>query len=306
MKKFFTLCFLSATLSAAPPSQLHSQLSKKSQPVNSRQNNSTSSPSALKNLSTYPENTSLELKTLMSADEQQTTGISQLSPDQLNQLQNWISQYIEREQSLQNSVSGNQLAMVLSQGHYIKLGNGQVWDISPNAWIYTFYWQKGDLITVGKSGDMLFPVLLTNTTTGQSVNALTASENSAKAFNESYTITSVTDSGQFVTLSDGSTWVTESSSRFMVQSWAVGSPVFVVERAASTTGARYELYNGATTRSVLANPLKVPNNPNLLLKPSNQKSTFATEQINPNNNQKTTFPSSTSHDGQNSSQSTPS
>jgi hypothetical protein len=305
MKKFFALILTSATLSAAPPAQLHSELSKKNQPLNSRQNASATFKSSSKNLSTSPsENAPLDIKSLMSPSQQQTTGISQLSPDQLNSLQDWISHYIQSEQLGQNSVSGNQLAMVLAEGHYVKLGNGQVWNISPNAWIYTYYWQKGDPITVGKSGDMLFPVLLTNTTIGQSVNALVASEDTSKAFNESYTITKVTESGQFVTLSDGSTWQTENSSRFMVQSWAIGSPVFVVERPSATTGAKYELYNGTTTRSALANQLKAPNSPNLLLKPSNQATTFAPDQVNQATNQKTTFPSPTSNDGQNSSQST--
>lgn len=277
--------------------------SRSSNPTKTNHKSTASQNSSIaQKTSTSTQSSSLNLKSLMSPAQQQATGISSLTPSQVSSLESWLSHYVSSEKNQQNTVSGNQVDMVLGEGHYVKLGNGEVWVISPNAWIYTYYWQKGTPITIGKSGDMLFPTLLTNTAMDQAVNAIGATKDISQAFSQSYTITKVGNGGQFLDLSNGSSWQVDPSARFMVQSWTPGTSVFVVKRPSATTGAGYELYNGTTTRTILVNQTKAPKEPRTLLKPSTQATTFPSSQANQATDQQTTFPTQASNDGQNPSQ----
>lgn len=201
--------------------------------------------------------TAFNLQTLMPASTQEKTGIDQLSKDQLGALNSWFSNYLETQKNSADQVAKNAVSVVLSEGHYVKLGSGQIWTISPNAWIYTFYWQKGDPIEVGTSQDVLFPVQLTNKNFNQSVNAKKSSNDVTQSFSQSYPISKISEGGQFITLSNGSSWQVEPSARYLSQGWSTGDPIFVV-KVKNAMGSPYELYNGTTARSVFVSQVKAP------------------------------------------------
>ena len=204
--------------------------------------------------------TQFDLKSQMPKNIQKQTGINRLSPKELQGLQTWISDYVQKKTTSQDTIKANQVSVVLSEGQYVKLGNGDIWTISPNAWLYTYYWQKGDPVTIGKSGDVLFPIQLTNGDSGQSVNAQKPSKQVSAAFKQSYQITKILEDGQFVELSNGSSWQVETSTRYMVQGWSVGNTVFVVKQSLST-GVPYQLYNGDTARSVFVEQMQAASKP---------------------------------------------
>ncbi len=140
---------------------------------------------------------------------------------------------------------------MIEDGHYVQLENKEVWNINPNAWIYTYYWKAGDIISVTKGQDTLFPFCLTNQNSTPSVNGKPASSEVTDTMKTSYSITSITSGGQFVTLSDGSVWQIEPSARYMAQGWSSGQTVFVFHQK-EATGQPYRLFNGTTARSVVA------------------------------------------------------
>ncbi len=222
----------------------------------------------------------IDLKTQMPKNIQKQTGVNKMSAEQIKGLQTWISDYVQKKATPQDTVKPNQVSVVLSEGQYVKLGNGDVWTVSPNAWLYTYYWQKGDPIEIGKSGDVLFPVQLTNSDSGQSVNAQKPSKQVSSAFTQSYQITKILEDGQFVELSNGSTWQVEPSTRYMVQGWSVGNTVFVVKQSLST-GVPYQLYNGDTARSVFVEQTRAASKPQKKRQPvsTQQSSTNASQNI---------------------------
>ncbi|MCH9633296.1 MAG: hypothetical protein S4CHLAM7_00190 [Chlamydiae bacterium] len=219
--------------------------------------------------SSQTQNSTLNLKTQMTAKEQKQVGLNKLSPNQVKALESWLNKRSAAQNPSQKpQINPNQLEMVLSEGNFIKLGSGEVWSISPNAWLFTYHWQEGDPIKVGKSGDVLFPISLTNENSGQSVNAKKPSSSVTKAFTQSYTITQVLDDGKLIELNNGSSWEVEPSARYMVQGWSVGNSVFIVKRE-NSTGAPYQLYNGQTSRSVFVEQ-KSPPTPEQKQQPTTQ------------------------------------
>lgn len=213
---------------------------------------------------------SLDLQSAMSQEELKQTGVNKLNPKQVQALSSWIENY----QTQSDQAKPNQVSMVLNEGQYVQLGSGKIWTINPNAWIYTYYWQKGDPIKVSKSNDQLFPVTLTNENSGQSVNAQMATGNIQQAFSKHQTISKIENDGQFIQLSDGSLWQVEPSARYMVQGWSANQPVYIV-KVKNNTGAPYQLYNGETTRSVFVTQVKAAPQKKSKTQKSNQNASNA-------------------------------
>lgn len=194
-------------------------------------------------------NTPESLQSLLDENQQKKMGLSNLNKEQWSALNAWFDQH----QTNQSSQLGDQdVQMVLSEGHYVQLGSGEVWNINANAWLYTYYWRKGDPIEIGQSQDTLFPVQLTNKNSGQSVTAQKASKDVQDAFTHPQVIKEISNEGQFIKLSNGSVWQVEPSTRYMSQGWSLGSPVYVVKNQHNTGPLTYELFNGETSRSVFA------------------------------------------------------
>ena len=252
----FLLCFVSNCLFAVfnldVQTKTEQMQSAQSSPTNSNSQNNPSNP-----------NLQLDLMSSMNASELQATGLNKLNSKQQAALSNWVSSWAEaqslKEQNLgQGKIASNAVSAVVGNGHYVKLGDGSVWNVSPNAWIYTYYWQQGDTIKVGKSLDTLFQYSLTNENYNQTINAQKGSSDASSALENSFTISRVKEGGRFVTLDNGSVWQVASSDRYQSAGWSKGQQVFVV-KIAHATGDQYVLLNGNNSRSVYSTSIKKGN-----------------------------------------------
>lgn len=204
--------------------------------------------------------TSLNLSKDMPQNIQKETGVDQMNPDQIKALTSWIEKWSQSQIPQTPPPAPNQVVSVLGDGHFVKLGDGSVWNINSNAWIYTYYWKAGDTVQISPGSDTLFPYSLTSSSSSQSVNAQKATKSVSDSFKTSYTISQIQDNGKILVLSDNSCWQINPSARYMSAGWSVGQSVFIVEQTQSALKG-YELFNGDTTRSVLATklpPLKTP------------------------------------------------
>ena len=261
MKYLFTflLCILSANL--YPVFNLDVQ--NKSSTSQSSQTSSTTSQSTQSSSTTSSDQ--LDLSSAMNPNEQQSTGLNRLSNKQKAALSSWIESYsstqAQKQQTQQAQVKPNAISAIVGDGHFVKLADGSVWNISPNSWINTFYWKQGDIVNVGKSLDTLFPYTLTNESSNLPVTAQKGSQEATSIMSESLTISAINDGGEFITLSNGSVWQVSSSLRYQSAGWSVGQSIFIAK--AQGTGGAFNLLNGQTTRTVTAQSYKsAPTNKN--------------------------------------------
>lgn len=205
--------------------------------------------------------TSLDLKKKMPHTLQKQLGVNKMSKTQLAALETWMLDWKEEQTEVADPAQApkpddNQLVAVLGEGHLVKLGSGEVWSISPNAWIYTYYWKAGDKLSVSKGNDLLFPYSITNHNYDQNVAAKKAPKEVQESLKTQYAISSISDNGEFIYLNDGTKWSVEPSVRYMVQGWSKGNSAFILKMK-NSVGQPFQLVNGQTTRSVFVKPVKV-------------------------------------------------
>lgn len=194
----------------------------------------------------------------MSEIEQKATGISRLNESQKAALSKWVENYCcenkLRQERVAAKASPNAVAAILGDGRYVKMGDGTVWNVSPNGWIYTYYWKIGEVVKASPGPDALFPFTLVNENYPLTVNAQKAAKNITNSFKNEYYITDISSDGKIVTLNNGSKWEVPSSTRYMVSGWANGNSAFVT-KVAKASGEHFELFNGNTARSVFVKKL---------------------------------------------------
>lgn len=222
--------------SAVPQQEQKETLSEMAQPIQSPQG-------------------SLDLTKTMSKAEQKATGLYRLNDNQKMALAKWIESYSDASQTEEKKIKElepNQIAAILADGRYVKTGDGSVWNVSPNGWMYTYYWRQGEFLAVEKGKDTLFPTLLRNENYPLTVNARKAASNITKSFQNAFVITEISNDGKYLYLDNQSIWEIPDSQRYMVAGWSPGNTIFVTKLPKST-GAQYKLFNGVTTRPVFAN-----------------------------------------------------
>lgn len=248
MKRLFIItCFLSTQMLIAAPNSKISQ-------------NSSQSTNQIQQLPAAQQSKepALNLSIAMNQETLNATGVETLSPSQQQALASWIENWSTQNQQQNNvstKVAPNAVVAVLGDGHFVKLGDGSVWNISPNAWLYTYYWKPGDIVSVSKSQDTLFPFTLSNQNYNQPATAQKASPQVSQSFANGYTITEIRNGGQFIRLSNNTLWQIAPSARYQAAGWSNGQQVFVIQNTVATGGG-YELLNGATSRSVYGNVVK--------------------------------------------------
>lgn len=220
---------------AAPQKEQTETLSEMAQPLNS------------------PEG-SLDLTQTMSKAEQKATGLYRLNDSQKMALAKWIEAYSDASQTEERKLKElepNQIAAILADGRYVKTGDGTVWNVSPNGWMYTYYWRQGEFLSAERGKDTLFPTLLRNENYPLTVNARKAASSITKSFQNAFVITEISNDGKYLYLDNQSVWEIPESQRYMVAGWSPGNTIYVTKLPRST-GAKYKLFNGVTTRPVFA------------------------------------------------------
>ncbi len=208
----------------------------------------------------------ISLEVVMPSHVQTSTGIDKLTHAERLALEEWLTSWTitllgnvpstdiagaanDNEKSKdQKKKDGNVIKVNMKDGQYIQLQNGSIWNIVSYDRIYTFYWKPGDKITCTKGKDVLYPFVLKNESSGQTVNAQKAGKALHKDFSETYTIKSTT--GSQIVLDNGAVYKVAPGAQSYVNQWQPGETIVVSKR--SSSGFPVELMNGSTSRSAPA------------------------------------------------------
>lgn len=113
----------------------------------------------------------IQLQEVMTPDEEQKTGVSQLSESQKKELENWLNQkFILKNAPLAVS-SHVYLQENINGGTRLILSDGSIYEIAPADRAKAAFWITPAEVVIKPSDDPLYPSKITNTLTNASVNA---------------------------------------------------------------------------------------------------------------------------------------
>jgi len=107
----------------------------------------------------------------MSVNEMKQTGVAKLSVQEKMALETWIETHYSKKMVAQASKQAPTLQENLKNGHFIRLSDNSLWEISPADTPITQGWITPVEIKVASSTDPTYPYTLTNSLTGSSVKA---------------------------------------------------------------------------------------------------------------------------------------
>lgn len=111
----------------------------------------------------------VQLDQLMSEEEQHETGVCNLTLEQKQALEQWITDhFVTKSKPEEKELS---LAMNIGQGQVLQLSDGSYYQIAPYDQIYTTWWITPVSIKISTSGTIDYPFLLTNLSNKTSVHA---------------------------------------------------------------------------------------------------------------------------------------
>ena len=112
----------------------------------------------------------IKLSDTMMTEQQQKTGIDNLSDSQKQALEKWMNDKFILKSSATNTPPVT-LEQNLNNGSQLELSDGSIYEIAPSDKAKTLYWLTPIPIEIAPSGDPMFPYLLTNTLSGVGVRA---------------------------------------------------------------------------------------------------------------------------------------
>lgn len=118
-----------------------------------------------------PLSAQIVLDQVMSTQEQEKTGINQLSRAQKLALEAWLNENFTLKLKEQKSPSSLQLSINIDQGRELRLSDDSVWEVDPRDVSIASIWISPFELTITPSQDPNYPCLLTNRTTNASVRA---------------------------------------------------------------------------------------------------------------------------------------
>jgi hypothetical protein len=111
----------------------------------------------------------ISLDSSMTREQQQSTGISTLSPEQKKALESWLNSNFQPKQT--KAAETLYLSENIENGKQIRLSNNALYEIAPQDRVHTALWITPFPITIEKSGDPSYPDKLTNGYSQTSVKA---------------------------------------------------------------------------------------------------------------------------------------
>jgi hypothetical protein len=110
----------------------------------------------------------IQLNQVMSQDDQQKTGVSQLSEVQKKELENWINnKFVLKAPPVAPPIY---LQQNMNGGSQLMFSDGSVYEIAPADRNKTSAWLTPISISIKPGSNTLYPYTITNTLTGVSVN----------------------------------------------------------------------------------------------------------------------------------------
>lgn len=150
-----------------------------------------------------------------------------------------------------------------SNGEYIDLKDGSSWHISPFFRYITSQWKKGQTVSIREGRNQMHPWILDNVSTGQMAEADLGnppaangkkSAESADYYEGAIQLQSVTATGDYLYLADGSQWKVAPTDMQKVKNW---TPADRIRKEKSNNFLyTYRLTNLDTGEAALANPKK--------------------------------------------------
>jgi hypothetical protein len=111
----------------------------------------------------------ISLDSSMTAEQQQSTGVSTLSPEQKKALESWLNANFEPKKI--KAAGSLSLSENIENGKQLRLSNGALYEIAPQDRVHTALWITPFPITIEKSGDPSYPDKLINGYSQTSVKA---------------------------------------------------------------------------------------------------------------------------------------
>lgn len=111
------------------------------------------------------------LDSAMSKDEQRKTGVSKLSPTQKMELEAWLNRTFTLKAPETQQATSLSLSLNIDNGKKIQLSDNSLWEIAPADVAKSAVWITPFPVAIEPSGDLDYPFLITNKTTGNSVKA---------------------------------------------------------------------------------------------------------------------------------------
>jgi hypothetical protein len=112
----------------------------------------------------------VQLQDVMTPDEQQKTGIFQLSEAQKKELENWLNQKFVLKNASLTASSPIYLQQNINNGARLILSDGSIYEIAPTDRTKAAFWITPAELLIKPSNDPLYPSQITNTLTNASVN----------------------------------------------------------------------------------------------------------------------------------------
>lgn len=113
----------------------------------------------------------MRLNEVMSADEQQKTGVANLSDVQKKELENWINNTFVLKTATTSAAQSIYLQQNIQGGTQLMFSDGSLYEIAPTDRAKATFWLTPIAVTIEPSGDPNYPSKITNTLTNVSVNA---------------------------------------------------------------------------------------------------------------------------------------
>lgn len=118
-----------------------------------------------------PLSAEVVLDQVMSAEEQEKTGINQLSRPQKLALETWLNNNFDPKPKEQKNPTSLRLSINIDQGRELRLSDDSVWEVDPRDIPIASIWISPFEVSITPSQDPDYPCLITNKTTNASIRA---------------------------------------------------------------------------------------------------------------------------------------
>lgn len=160
----------------------------------------------------------------------------------------------------QRQKANQKVDKIRNEGEFVELKDGSIWQISPVFRYLSTTWLRDQIIEIKQSTNVRHPYILHNTTTDQVVEAnlkQPASQSGQERqkgpeyYKGSFTVTSTSQTGDVIVLSNGSSWKVAPMDNYKSASWKENDRITV--QKSNNTLYQYSLKNLDTGEIAQAN-----------------------------------------------------
>lgn len=193
---------------------------------------------------------------IMTKEEQEETGITILSVEQKKALEKWLTQWSIHFATTTNFLGTQEVVDVLPSRETVviqektepilrlkkiyentmrlELNDSSVWNVLPVEYQFVMNWLPKDIVTIERSGDIVYPYLIHNKAMGHRVKAKLfrqpfVENEVVDIVNQELMLHTTLEQGAYVFLDDGSTWEVHPEDRVKAWRWQLGEKLLFEE-----------------------------------------------------------------------------